>query len=137
MSGCRTPRSSHRRPDNPGTFRAPPSLNVGDHPGHAGRHQLIKPFTPKHNGKVERYQRILTEEVLYARPFTSEAQRAQAIQMWNVHYNYHRPHGGLDGQTPYERLKQRTQDPAVTAPRQLHNPAATPVVSRLSADHFS
>ena len=28
-TGCRTPRSSHRRPDNPGTFRAPPSLNVG------------------------------------------------------------------------------------------------------------
>jgi hypothetical protein len=24
-------------------------------------------------------------------------------------YNYHRPHGGLDGQTPYERLKQCTQ----------------------------
>ena len=31
VHGCRTPRSSHRRPDNPGTFRAPPSLNVGDH----------------------------------------------------------------------------------------------------------
>jgi hypothetical protein len=29
MHGCRTPRSSHRRPDNPGTFKAPPSLNVG------------------------------------------------------------------------------------------------------------
>ena len=43
--------------------------------GHAGRHQLIKPFTPKHNGKVERDQRILTEELLYARPFTSERAR--------------------------------------------------------------
>jgi hypothetical protein len=31
--GCRTPRSSHRRPDNPGTFRAPPSLNIGEHTG--------------------------------------------------------------------------------------------------------
>ncbi len=29
MSGCRTRRSSHRRPDDPGTFKAPPSLNVG------------------------------------------------------------------------------------------------------------
>ena len=72
--------------------------------GHAGRHQLIKPFTPKHNGKVERYQRILTEEVLYARPFTSEAQRAQAIQMWNVHYNYHRPHTAAGNQPPALRL---------------------------------
>ena len=72
--------------------------------GHAGRHQLIKPFTPKHNGKVERYQRILTEELLYARPFTSEAQRAQAIQMWNVHYNYHRPHTAAGNQPPALRL---------------------------------
>src|SRR5215203_715666 len=72
--------------------------------GHAGRHQLIKPFTPKHNGKVERYQRILTEELLYARPFTSEAQRAQAIQIWNVHYNYHRPHTAAGNQPPALRL---------------------------------
>ena len=28
---------------------------------------------------------------------------------WEDFYNYHRPHGSLGGQTPYERLKQRTQ----------------------------
>jgi Integrase core domain len=53
------------------------------------RRQVIKPFTPKHNGKVERYQQIPTEELLYARPFTSEAERARAIPVWNMHYNYH------------------------------------------------
>jgi transposase len=31
------------------------------------------------------------------------------LREWEDFYNYHRPHGGLDGQTPYERLKQRTQ----------------------------
>ena len=31
------------------------------------------------------------------------------LQEWEDFYNYHRPHGSLDGQTPYERLKQRTQ----------------------------
>jgi transposase InsO family protein len=31
------------------------------------RHQRITPYTPRHNGKVERYHRILTEEFLYAR----------------------------------------------------------------------
>jgi transposase InsO family protein len=31
------------------------------------------------------------------------------LQEWEDFYNYHRPHGGLGGQTPYERLKQRTQ----------------------------
>jgi transposase InsO family protein len=72
--------------------------------GHAVRHQLIRPFTPKHNGKVERYQRILTEELLYARPFTSEAERAHAIEIWNVHYNYHRPHTAAGNQPPVQRL---------------------------------
>ena len=31
------------------------------------------------------------------------------LREWENFYNYHRPHGGLGGQTPYERLKQRTQ----------------------------
>ena len=72
--------------------------------GHAGWHQLIRPFTPKHNGKVERYQRILAEELLYARPFTSETERAHAIEVWNVHYNYHRPHTAAGNQPPALRL---------------------------------
>jgi transposase InsO family protein len=71
---------------------------------HAGRHQRTRPFTPKHNGKVERYQRILAEELLYARPFTSEADRARAIEVWNIHYNYHRPHTAAGDQPPAHRL---------------------------------
>lgn len=51
------------------------------------RHQRITPYTPRHNGKVERYNRILAEEFLYAREWTSEHQRAQALSVWNVHYN--------------------------------------------------
>lgn len=33
------------------------------------------------------------------------------LQEWDDYYNYQRPHGALDGQTqtPYERLKQKTQ----------------------------
>ena len=58
----------------------------------ASRHQRIRPHTPRHNGKVERYNRTLAEELLYARIWTSEAERAAAIQVWNLHYNYHRPH---------------------------------------------
>ena len=55
--------------------------------GAASRHQCTRPFTPRHNGKVERYNRTLAEELLYARAFTSEAQRAAAIATWNIHYN--------------------------------------------------
>lgn len=69
------------------------------------RHQRTRPFTPQHNGKAERYQRILTEEVLYAHAWTSEQQRSDAIAVWNIHYNYHRPHSAAGGQPPASRLK--------------------------------
>jgi transposase InsO family protein len=68
------------------------------------RHKRTKPYTPRHNGKVERYNQILAEELLYARTWTSEQQRAQALAVWNVHYNYHRPHGASAGQTPAAQL---------------------------------
>ncbi|HJE84131.1 MAG TPA: IS481 family transposase [Corynebacterium amycolatum] len=64
------------------------------------RHQRITPYTPRHNGKVERYNRILAEEFLYARTWHSEHERAAALDVWNQHYNYHRPHGAHDGQPP-------------------------------------
>ncbi|GAA2578880.1 IS481 family transposase [Streptomyces roseoviolaceus] len=73
--------------------------------GNRTRHQKTKPYTPRHNGKVERYQRIMAEEILYAREFTSEEDRAAALSNWNIHYNYHRPHSGTGGLPPAARLK--------------------------------
>lgn len=43
---------------------------------------------------------ILAEEFLYARTWTSEDERANALERWNLHDNYHRPHGAADGQPP-------------------------------------
>jgi transposase InsO family protein len=71
----------------------------------ASRHYRIRPYTPRHNGKVERYQRILADELLYARTWTSEAQRAEAIQVWNIHYNYHRAHTAVGDQPPASQLR--------------------------------
>ena len=45
------------------------------------RRQFIRPYTPCHNGKVERYNRIPAEEFLYARERTSETQRAAALEI--------------------------------------------------------
>jgi EmrB/QacA subfamily drug resistance transporter len=70
----------------------------------AARHQRIRPHTPKHNGKVERYNRTISEELLYAREWTSESQRAEAIKVWNIHYNYHRAHTAAGNQPPASRL---------------------------------
>jgi transposase InsO family protein len=75
-------------------------------------HRYIKPRTPRLNGKVERSHRIDAEEFYRlldgaviddAKVFNSK------LQEWEDYYNYDRPHGGLDGQTPYERLKQKTK----------------------------
>ncbi|EHY91120.1 IS481 family transposase [Saccharomonospora azurea] len=71
---------------------------------HGARHQRITPYTPRHNGKVERYNRILAEEFLYARTWTSEQQRSEALHIWNLHYNYHRPHTAAGNQPPATRL---------------------------------
>ncbi|WP_405943287.1 IS481 family transposase [Streptomyces sp. NBC_00932] len=70
------------------------------------RHQRITPYTPRHNGKVERYNRIISEEFLYARTWTSENQRREALAVWNIHYNYHRPHTTANGQPPASRLRE-------------------------------
>ncbi len=71
------------------------------------RHKRTRPYTPRHNGKVERYNRILAEEFLYARAWTSEQQRSNALSVWNAHYNYHRPHGAVGGKPPAVMLDRR------------------------------
>ncbi|GAA4625770.1 hypothetical protein BKA21_003560 [Cellulomonas oligotrophica] len=71
----------------------------------ASRHQRIRPHTPRHNGKVERYNRILAEELLYARIWTSEAERAAAIKIWNIHDNYRRAHTAVGDMPPASRLR--------------------------------
>jgi transposase InsO family protein len=75
-------------------------------------HVYIKPRTARLNGKVERSHRIDAEEfyrLLDGVVIDNAEVFNDKLQEWEDFYNYHRPHGGLDGQTPYERLKQRTQ----------------------------
>ncbi|MEX5258384.1 IS481 family transposase [Kocuria arenosa] len=77
-------------------------------------HIYIKPRTPRLNGKVERSHRIDSEEFyrLLEGQVIDDAQLfTEKLQEWEDYYNYHRPHGSLGGQTPYERLRQKTQDP--------------------------
>jgi transposase InsO family protein len=74
-------------------------------------HSYIKPNTPRLNGKVERSHRIDAEEFyrqLEGVVIDDTELFNDKLQEWEDFYNFHRPHGGLDGQTPYERLRQRT-----------------------------
>ena len=78
------------------------------------RHIYIKPATPRLNGKVERSHRIDAEEfyrLLDGVVIDDADVFNDKLHEWEDFYNYHRPHGGLGGQTPYERLRQKTHDP--------------------------
>jgi transposase InsO family protein len=74
-------------------------------------HVYIKLATPRLNGKVERSHRIDNEE-FYRRldGVLIDDTRVfnEKLREWEDYYNYHRPHGSLRGQTPYERLKLKT-----------------------------
>jgi transposase InsO family protein len=74
-------------------------------------HSYIKPRTPRLNGKVERSHRIDDEEFyrLLDGVVIDEAKVFNdKLQEWEDFYNFNRPHGGLGGQTPYDRLRQKT-----------------------------
>jgi transposase InsO family protein len=78
------------------------------------RHIYIKPATPRLNGKVERSHRIDGEEFyrqLNGVLIDDTELFNDKLQEWQDSCNYHRPHGGLGGQTPYERLRQKTTQP--------------------------
>lgn len=78
------------------------------------RHVYIKPATPRLNGKVERSHRIDEEEfyrMLDGVVIDDTKLFNEKLQEWEDFYNFNRPHGALDGQTPYERLRQKTQNP--------------------------
>nr|WP_027927470.1 IS481 family transposase [Amycolatopsis benzoatilytica] len=75
-------------------------------------HVYIKPRTPHLNGKVERSHRIDAEEfyrLLDGVVIDDVNVFNSRLKEWQDYYNYDRPHGGLYGQTPYERLRQKTQ----------------------------
>ncbi|MEX0663631.1 MAG: IS481 family transposase [Acidimicrobiia bacterium] len=78
-------------------------------------HVYIKPATPRLNGKVERSHRIDAEEfyrMLDGVVIDTTEMFNLKLQEWEDFYNFNRPHGGLDGQTPYERLRHKTTTPA-------------------------
>ena len=90
-------------------------------------HVRIKPRTPRLNGKVERSHRIDSEEfyrLVHGQAIDDANVFTEKLQEWEDYYNYHRPHGALNGQTPYERLGQKNPRPAVIGLRQLHSGSA-------------
>ena len=63
-----------------------------------------RPYRPQTNGKVERFHRTMADGWAYARCYTSENERRDALPDWLHEYNQHRPHTACGGQPPFSRL---------------------------------
>jgi transposase InsO family protein len=68
------------------------------------RHLRTRPYTPRTNGKAERFIQSALREWAYARAYGTSAQRINALPRWLHGYNWHRPHTSLAGQPPTSRL---------------------------------
>lgn len=68
------------------------------------RHIRTKPYTPKTNGKAERFIQTALREWAYARAYKTSEQRADEMPLWLHRYNWHRPHASLKAKTPISRL---------------------------------
>jgi transposase InsO family protein len=68
------------------------------------KHRRTRAYRPQTNGKVERFNRTLTAEWAYAATYRSDEARAATYDTWLHHYNHHRPHTGIGGQTPADRV---------------------------------
>ena len=77
------------------------------------RHVYIRPRTPHLNGKVERSHRVDDQEfyqLLDQDGITDDIHLFnEKLREWEDYYNHHRPHGALNGQTPFERLMAKTR----------------------------
>jgi len=72
---------------------------------HAGvRHVRTRPYTPRTNGKAERFIQTSLREWAYVRSYPSSAARNAVIGPWTDAYNLTRPHSALGGISPVQRL---------------------------------
>lgn len=67
-------------------------------------HRRTRPYTPRTNGKAEAMVKILINRWAYRRPYRSSSERRRALDQFLWHYNHRRPHGGLNGARPIDRV---------------------------------
>jgi transposase InsO family protein len=70
------------------------------------RHIRTRPYTPRTNGKAERFIQTALREWAYAQAYPTSRRRAEELPIWLHRYNWHRPHGSLKSKPPISRLAQ-------------------------------
>ena len=76
------------------------------------RQSFTRPYTPKTNGKAERFIQTLKRRWAYRYVFRTSAIRAASLRPWVTHYNHQRPHRALGKKTPMARLREARQQAA-------------------------
>ena len=71
-------------------------------------HLRTRPYTPRTNGKVERYQQTLQREWAYAMEYASSQARRASLPHWVRHYNERRTHSALGNRPPLDRVREVT-----------------------------
>jgi len=88
--------------DNGSCYRAKAFRNACNDLGL--KHIKTKPYTPRTNGKAERFIQTALCEWAYAQAYLTSDHRAAALPAWLHRYNWHRPHGSLKSRPPISRL---------------------------------
>jgi len=68
------------------------------------KHRRTRPYTPRTNGKAERFIQTALREWAYATHWQNSDQRDAQLQQWTDFYNHHRPHASLNQCPPNSRL---------------------------------
>ena len=73
------------------------------------RQSFTRPYTPRTNGKAERFIQTLKRRWAYRHAYRTSAIRAASLRPWIAHYNHQRPHRSLGKRTPMDRLREARQ----------------------------
>ena len=77
------------------------------------RPKRTRPYTPRTNGKAERFIQTSLREWAYAQPYTSSAERTQTLKPWLQSYNTTRTHSGIKHMTPFAIMLTTTESAPV------------------------
>ena len=91
-----------------GTAGALPQPWLGRLAGHTWtrriRHSRTRPYTPRTNGKAERFVQTALREWAYAHAYCHSTERTDQLARWQHHYNHHRKHTAIGFQPPISRI---------------------------------
>ncbi|WP_156948323.1 integrase core domain-containing protein, partial [Marinobacterium jannaschii] len=68
------------------------------------KHVYTRPYTPRTNGKAERFIQTMLREWAYAVPYANSVTRHWALANWVNHYNRERRHGSIGNLPPVSRI---------------------------------